>query len=237
MVKSGKSVNPRLSQKKYEEFIWRKSGDQLAEQNRNALSKDSNEDNNDDVPTPESDLMLDQRSLDQRVSEESNTPADQAGFEIKRADIAFTSIKLADTKGNEKYNFHRDDDIVIQISWKGKTSTGQIFPSFRVDGPRTPAVSGFNGHEHGSFLSDGNPLDGEGTFELRIKRPNFGAGEYSLSLSLTANDFLITEDQVLLYLDRVISFKIKRTEKTELTYLMEIDVGFTESPISSDNQA
>ena len=151
-------------------------------------------------------------------------------YVLQNAAVAIESVNLHAADGEERYTFSSGDDIVIRVRWAGSTVKGQIAVGTRIDSARTQAVAGFTSDEDACYLCGGKPLVGRGTFDIRIKAPNLGQGQYFISLSIKEVDFTGGDGTLLFLADRVATFSVSRRKKFLHQYACELEFELMERP-------
>ena len=149
-------------------------------------------------------------------------------YVVRNAPVEIDSISLHSGDGAEQYMFLSGEDIVVRAKWSGKTEKGRIGIGMRIDSGRTQAVAGFSSDEDSVFLCNGEPLDGCGTFEIRMKAANLGEGQYFITLSVKEVDFTGGDGSLLFLADRLATFSISRRKKYPHQYACELDYEMVE---------
>jgi ABC-type polysaccharide/polyol phosphate transport system ATPase subunit len=148
----------------------------------------------------------------------------QPTYQLEGRGIAVDRLEVVGDDCKPRTVFAVGEDIIIRGRWSGRTTSEKIAVGLRIDSQRMQAVSGYTSNEDNVFLNNGQPLDGQGMFELRIKNPRLGQGEYFVTISIKTVDFT-GGDGTLLYLsDRVLRFSTRRTKVFPYQYICEIDV-------------
>jgi ABC-type polysaccharide/polyol phosphate transport system ATPase subunit len=166
---------------------------------------------------------------DASLAEETQTPgADlpllEPTYVLDGRGVELDRLEMVDNDGNARSVFQTGEDIIIQGRWSGHVQAEDIAIGMRIDSQRIQAVAGYTSNEDGAFLNGGRPLDGTGSFAIRIRNPRLGQGEYLVTLSVKTVDFT-GGDGTLLYLsDRAMKFAIRRNKQFPYTYACEIDV-------------
>lgn len=152
----------------------------------------------------------------------------EATYTINKGSVGIEAVTMSGNDGEERYVFKSGEEVVIKVSWRGKTNAGTICPGFRVDSDRQQAVMGFSGVDRKVFLNDGQPLDGAGSFIFRIPALELGMGNYFVSVALREFDASNSRESVLYYADRVVQFTIFRESSMPFTYCYEPRIDFRE---------
>lgn len=158
------------------------------------------------------------------VSGDAESAVLQPTYQLEGRGITVDRLGIIGDDGKPRTVFGVGEDIIIRGRWRGRTTSDKIAVGLRIDSQRMQAVSGYTSNEDNAFLNDGQKLDGEGMFDVRIKNPRLGQGEYFVTLSVKTVDFT-GGDGTLLYLsDRVLKFAVRRSKVFPYQYICEIDV-------------
>lgn len=142
-------------------------------------------------------------------------------YELGGDNIRIASIKILDASFTEASVFTNGEPMNICIDWEGTTEEGNIYSSFRIDGDRLQAVSGFEACEFGVFINDGERLDGKGRVIYTIPQLELGEGRYHISASICRHMLPKGKEAVLHYLEKNSTFSVRRRVPWHLSYLYE----------------
>jgi lipopolysaccharide transport system ATP-binding protein len=146
-------------------------------------------------------------------------------FEIGGKAMRIDRVYTTDAHGKEESVFTIGDSFTIHLAWSGTTPHRQVYSGFRIDGPRLPAVAGFDGHEAAVFLDaelDRGATSGEVTFT--IPRLHLGEGKYSICMSLNRRMIPNNPESVLHYIENACSFNVVRKHHWHLSYVYEPEI-------------
>jgi len=143
-------------------------------------------------------------------------------YTLQNAPISITRVALLDATGNEKHVFENGERMGVRLYWAGEAKAQNVYASFRIDGPRVQAVTGYDGWEHRAFLNKGEPLRGKGFIEFEFPSLDLGMGDYFLSVALSEFRFPLEDrSRILYYRERMTKFSVRRTRLHPLTYVYE----------------
>ncbi len=169
-----------------------------------------------------------EKSIWQQVEERNSAESERlleetasGSYTLQHAPIRITRIELYGTESEPKYTFECGEPFRIRMYWEGQSRADKVFPTFRIDGDRMPAVTGYMGWEDRVFLNDGKALDGSGCVELEIPRLELGMGEYFISVGLSRFDYPLDKEAILYYRERIARFSVKRRELHPYQYIYE----------------
>lgn len=149
-------------------------------------------------------------------------------YELGGDGLRITGVRTLDAKREERTLFTNGEEFMLAIDWSGSSSDEKIYSSFRIDGERAQAVTGFEAYETGSFISDGQPLNGSGRIVYRIPELHLGEGRYYVSVSLCRHMLPKSKEAILHYVEKICTFSVQRASPWHLTYIYEprIEVRF-----------
>ena len=142
--------------------------------------------------------------------------------------IKLTEVLLCDVNLNPKNLFETGEDIIVSARWVGQTLSNKVCVGLRIDSTRIQCVSSYSSGDFDQYLDQGKQLDGEGTFNLLLKKPQLGKGEYYITISLKYFDYTGGDGTVLFLADRVASFKVINNLRSPHHHACEIDFIFSE---------
>jgi ABC-type polysaccharide/polyol phosphate transport system ATPase subunit len=162
----------------------------------------------------------------ERVGEENGQArlqqtAQTGRYETGGQTVKLMSIKVLNGSLEEREVFTTGESAVIAVEWEGCTSSDRIYCSFRIDGERAQAVTGYDASEFGAFLNDGKPINGRGRVYYTIPQLHLGMGRYFVSVSIC--QFLLpkTKNDILHYIEKACTFSVRRRVLPQLTYIYE----------------
>lgn len=159
----------------------------------------------------------------------------QPGQAVSRTALTVTGVSLHNAQGEECYAFESGETISLRVNWQGQSGCEKVCVGLRIDSDRMQAVAGYTSDEDRRFLDGGAELGGEGTFEIRLRDQKFGDGNFYISLSLFKYDLLIGDHNMLVSIDRAVSFRIKRTKPLPVKYVVELDAELVETANGEQN--
>ena len=145
-------------------------------------------------------------------------------YTIQNAPIKIESVQLLNGEMEERHVFTNGEEFRIRCRWQGASNAGQVYPSFRIDGPRVTAITGGVGWENKWFLNDGGPLDGEGYYDFVIPRLELGMGDYYVRVTLATHRGGLDKSKFLYVRERAAKFSVKRSKLHEFLFTYEPDV-------------
>lgn len=159
-----------------------------------------------------------------RNKAESATLLEEAAsgsYTLQHAPISIAQVELCGADGEPRHTFECGERFRMRLHWQGRSNAENVFPTFRIDGDRMPAVTGYMGWEDRSFLNGGRALDGSGCVELEISHLDLGMGDYFLSVGLSRFEYPLDKEAILYYRERVARFSVRRRELHPYQYLYE----------------
>ncbi|MGH9960470.1 MAG: polysaccharide ABC transporter ATP-binding protein, partial [Pyrinomonadaceae bacterium] len=64
-------------------------------------------------------------------------------YTLQHAPIAITRVAFLGAEGRERHVFENGEPLRLRFYWEGESQSENVFVSFRIDGSRLPAVTGF----------------------------------------------------------------------------------------------
>ncbi|MGH8643140.1 MAG: ABC transporter ATP-binding protein [Gammaproteobacteria bacterium] len=135
--------------------------------------------------------------------------------------VRITSVRTFNTDGRHKTVFFNGETLQICIEWRGETLAGNIYSSFRIDGDRVQAVSGFEAYECGAFINNRQPLKGAGKIYYTIPSLDLGEGHYHVSVSLCRHMLPKSKEAILHYIEKACAFSVRRQSSWHFAYIYE----------------
>lgn len=166
--------------------------------------------------------------LENRSARISQDVVETGKYILENDTIRITQTRLFDAKGNEKYVFEINEMMRICVDWEGATTDAQVGGSFRIDGARQTAVTGYGSYEYHQFLNNGRPLSGRGSFEFEIPHLHLGMGDYYISVSIHKYMMPRGKEAILYYVEKAIKFSVRRKVLHPVAYIYEPEVNFKE---------
>jgi lipopolysaccharide transport system ATP-binding protein len=145
-------------------------------------------------------------------------------YVLQHAPIEFKQVELLDGTGAARAVFQTGEELRIRVHWAGRSERGDVYPSFRIDGPRLSAVTGYEAWEDGWFLNGRQALEGQGCFDMVIPRLDLGMGEYWVSVGMCTHRVPFEKSNILYYRERAARFWVRRASVHEFTYVYEPEV-------------
>lgn len=154
----------------------------------------------------------------------------EGSYIIQNGHLEIVDVKLLSSSDeDERHLFTNGESLRIRVYWKGMVKGGNVFASFRIDGPRMPAITGCEGWERKWFINDGKPLDGEGSFEFDIPQLDLGMGEYFVSVGISRYQLPLDKSAIIYYREKAVKFSVKRNDLHRFQYIYEPQVLFRSS--------
>ena len=152
---------------------------------------------------------------------ENDSVLDNGKYVLDNSDVRIVCVRLLDRDGNEKYVFENGEVFRIEVAWQGFTIESNICSSFRIDGARGAAITGYESWEYKQYINNGNPLKGKGRFEFVVDNLFLGMGEYYISISISK--YMLPRDKtaILYYTEKVVKFNVKRIVTNGISYCYE----------------
>jgi lipopolysaccharide transport system ATP-binding protein len=148
---------------------------------------------------------------------QSSQIGDDGSYEMSKADIRIYKCILKSANGMEKYTFKQDEDIVIQLFWRG-TYSGSLYPSVSISSGTGVLVSGFVASEQGLLLDS---PDGQGSLILTIPKNDFGEGYYYVNFGLATSHSVQNVEESIFHSRKSVRFFVRRRYPREYVYLYE----------------
>ncbi|HEY1300315.1 MAG TPA: ABC transporter ATP-binding protein [Stellaceae bacterium] len=145
-------------------------------------------------------------------------------YEMGGRSIKIVSVKMLDVQGNERAVFTAGESATICIEWRGATEHPDIYSSFRIDGPRLQAVTGFEAYEAKAFIEDGRPPSGAGRVSYTIANLDLGEGRYYVSASLCRHLLPKNPESILHYCEKICTFSIRRRSQWHFSYIYDPEI-------------
>jgi len=147
--------------------------------------------------------------------------ASDGHYELGGDELRITSVKTLNASMAESALFTNGEAFHLAIEWSGRARDEKIYSSFRIDGERAQAITGFEAYETGCFVNDGQPLDGAGRIIYRIPELHLGEGRYYVSVSLCRHMLPKSKEAILHYVEKACAFSVQRSSAWHLTYIYE----------------
>jgi len=150
-------------------------------------------------------------------------------YRLGGATATIESVYTLNTMGVATTFFTAGDPWRIQAKWSGRLNPAiSYYISFRIDGNRTQAVTGVEGHEEKFFLSRQSIERGFGTIEYSVPHLDLGEGRYDISISICSYELPKTPENILHYVEKIHSFHVGRRILGHLGWVYEPHFTFTE---------
>jgi lipopolysaccharide transport system ATP-binding protein len=160
-------------------------------------------------------------AMNREREERFRQTAETSRYELGGNDIRITKVTLLDKDFKPTAGIVNGETLRIAVDWEGKTEDAKIYCSYRIDGERLQAVSGFDAYQHGVYINDGKPLSGKGRVIYTIPRAEFGQGSYHVSVSLCRFMLPKGKEAFLHYLEKAVTFSVRRTVKYPVSIIYE----------------
>lgn len=216
--------------KAYEHSIWEQT-------NRRHLSKARHGQSTGQVLEVDGNATQEQKSQEDLIDVDASASGEKmagATYELANSLLRISRASMSGEDGVERYLFKVGEEVRIRVEWEGSTDKRNICPGFRIDSPKTQAVTGYSGREDKLVLQEGRPLNGRGAFEFRIPSLELGANTYYLSISLVEHDLVHSKERILYYADKLIEFTMVRRKPMPFAYYYEPVVAFKEFEVGSE---
>jgi lipopolysaccharide transport system ATP-binding protein len=169
------------------------------------------------------------KELEEQLLETSKT----GKYELGGSDILITSVRTLDANYLEKSLFTAGETLHVCIEWAGQTSEGNISCTFRIDGDRMQAVTGFDeASERHVFINKGRPLSGKGRIFCTISNLDLGEGTYYVSASLCRHMIPKDAEAYLHYVEKACTFSVRRKNLWHRSYLYEPQISVRDEVLS-----
>jgi len=238
--------------KAYEEAVWRRTNIANKNANRKKIMELSASDegrgasalDSQDAVTPESKEIsalvgvpgpYTVEETSSGASEKTGTGRAAPMYILENTALRIIGVRMLDASGNERYTYRVGENVHIQVDWEGESVHPKIWSGFRIDSDSVQGTAGYAGWESESFLNDGNPLKGKGSFEFQILDLRLGMGTYHLSIGISRKDILQSKETILFYADRIVKFCVGRNYPHQFIYQYEPQVLFKENAMESEN--
>lgn len=146
-------------------------------------------------------------------------------FEIGGKTLRIDRVYTVQSDDFENTIFRIGDMFKLVIEWSGSTLFREVYGGFRIDGPRLPAVTGFDGHEAAAFLDE--VLESginKGKIIFTIPRLHLGEGKYTVCASLNRRMVPNNPESVLHYIENACYFNVVRKAQWHLNYIYEPEI-------------
>jgi lipopolysaccharide transport system ATP-binding protein len=142
-------------------------------------------------------------------------------YELGGDAVRIVGVRTLDSNMAETALFTNGEPFHLAIEWRGRTQDEKIYSSFRIDGERAQAVTGFEAYESDCFVNDGRPIDGAGRIVYRIPELHLGEGRYYVSVSLCRHMLPKSKEAILHYVEKACAFSVQRASPWHLSYIYE----------------
>ena len=85
-------------------------------------------------------------------------------------------------------------------------------------------MTGFEAHEFGAFINDGQPLSGRGRILYTVPKIELGEGKYFVSVSLCRHMLPKSKEAILHYVEKAVTFSVRRRVPWHLSYAYEPEI-------------
>jgi lipopolysaccharide transport system ATP-binding protein len=156
-----------------------------------------------------------------QASQKLAETAETGRYVLGGGTIRITSVTAIDENGKPKGVIRAGEALTLRIDWEGETSHPQVYCSFRVDGERLQAVTGFEAYEHGAFMSGEEPLKGRGSVFYTIPKLDLGPGTYHVSAGLCRHMLPKGGEAILHYVEKACQLTVVRRTLWNFTYIYD----------------
>lgn len=147
----------------------------------------------------------------------------QATYTMTDGSFALHEVRLTDPSGQQPAVYDTGTDLHIRLVWSCKRPLTDLVIGLRFDGPRLQSFAGYSSDEEDAMVStDGNAAVRHETV-ITLVKPQFGAGDYFVTLSFKERDLLGGDAGVLFLADRVARFAVRRTKMYPYSYGLELE--------------
>ncbi len=159
---------------------------------------------------------------DLELAEASNATA-QATYTMTDGSFRLHDVRITNAENQRESVYDTGATLQVHLVWSCERVLKDLVIGLRFDGPRLQSFAGYSSDEENAMVcTDGDPSVHHET-TITLVKPQFGAGDYFVTVSFKERDLLGGDAGILFLADRVARFAIRRTKLYPYSFGIELE--------------